>query len=444
LSPDKNILFPADIARASADTRLAALNNGIVGKAQSQDDLSAISKMQGVAIMLPIRNGADIIRQADVTLIAPFIDRELHRERVQAYCNAHFSAGQMGGGGMIASLRPDEWKKYIDAVGSIRESMRQDGDQQQVLDQPILLHCRTKEEAISNDVRDKVEEGLVSGIIVPDERYVGVYTANNADGFEDTFLGARGNLNGMRDLLVAYDPDLLLLSDHIRGVDAHTLNQQRLYRYGKNNKDPLFDSPSSSDSLRIGMVSLQGAYRLEEAMLREAAKNFNYNIEVVRIKTRAEMSHLDAIFLPGGWHAIQEEYYGDNRTDIMRGVRDMMKEGRHAFFSCAGAILARDEKRTSVGCSAGTAHNFMPFGVINNALTGIMETRMQFSGRELLVPGVFSAGPKFIEHDNLTTIGRVGSSVIALLEKRDNGGVHVATSLHSVPAVEAWYAGIKG
>ncbi len=91
------------------------------------------------------------------------------------------------------------------------------------------------------------------------------------------------------------------------------------------------------ESLKVGVLALQGGVVEHVHMLREAAKKLGVEVEVVEVRKREHLDGLRAIVLPGGESTAM--YRLGTRLGLSKPLKELLLEGVPALGTCAGAAL---------------------------------------------------------------------------------------------------------
>lgn len=89
--------------------------------------------------------------------------------------------------------------------------------------------------------------------------------------------------------------------------------------------------------MRIGILSVQGAFIEHEKMIWALRDAFQEAIECVEIRQKKDLDRIDGVILPGGESTVQGKLLRD--LDIFEGLRDKIAHGLPTLATCAGLIL---------------------------------------------------------------------------------------------------------
>jgi 5'-phosphate synthase pdxT subunit len=145
----------------------------------------------------------------------------------------------------------------------------------------------------------------------------------------------------------------------------------------------------------IGVVGLQGDYRLQQAGLERAVgAPCDAPLPAVRVqlvRSPAEFEAVDALVLPGGWSNLQSRMM--RTTGLDARVRMLHARGVPMLTICAGMILARS--RDGKGCEDRLALRLVEMTIDNNAVNGFRSVCWA-DGRQSRVP--FANAPVVAAH----------------------------------------------
>jgi len=92
----------------------------------------------------------------------------------------------------------------------------------------------------------------------------------------------------------------------------------------------------------IGIISIQGDYRVQANELKKAISKYtdnnNFQVRVQLVRTDIEVKDCDAIVLPGGWSNLQSAIY--NASGLNSSLRNHHSASKPILAICAGMILA--------------------------------------------------------------------------------------------------------
>lgn len=92
-------------------------------------------------------------------------------------------------------------------------------------------------------------------------------------------------------------------------------------------------SPSANAPTHVGVLALQGAFAKHVSMLQECDANLN----VVEVKTPAQLSNVDALVIPGGESSTISKLLDLNQ--LRDPIASRIADGMPVFGTCAGLIL---------------------------------------------------------------------------------------------------------
>jgi 5'-phosphate synthase pdxT subunit len=150
----------------------------------------------------------------------------------------------------------------------------------------------------------------------------------------------------------------------------------------------------SSEAFHIGVISVQGDYRIQALELASTIENFElerpivFNIHLVR--TVLEIEKCDALLLPGGWSNLQSSIF--DSTGIGSAIKRFDKSKKPILGVCAGMILAG--ARPGKDCTSRRLLRIADVTIENNAING-EHLVIDSAGRRF--KSVFSNGPVAID-----------------------------------------------
>lgn len=89
--------------------------------------------------------------------------------------------------------------------------------------------------------------------------------------------------------------------------------------------------------MKIGILSVQGAFVEHITMLDKLAKAENQNIECVELRKKEDLSGIDGIILPGGESTVQGQLL--RKLDMLDTLKSLIEDGLPTLATCAGLIL---------------------------------------------------------------------------------------------------------
>jgi|GEM_PF-7027501 len=334
----------------------------------------------------------------------------LHPQRVSDYVNRTEQyvgfhgkevpteeGARLGGPGLVTMTT-------LDALGeleAIKKSHRagknanaRDKLMEHGFEQPVIVRVNKAEDVLTPDVKLRVLAHEIEG-----------FSFSNAEEMLQFRAGWKGvALSGEDQNLVIPEPSILLEATpaellaffgNEQHFDAGTpcdgyiatepLNENtadgiwnaRVDRIAETHDEP-WEFPEGA--LRIGVINLQGASKVERWLLRQLQQQILtwMNIHIKMVHTREEIENLHGIVYPGGWHGPQLMFYNDERLGINDAVREAIQQERlGVFFSCAGAIGAGNPHKERIGCSQHPPSNFLDYGIHNNRFSGRIPMRFR-------------------------------------------------------------------
>lgn len=89
--------------------------------------------------------------------------------------------------------------------------------------------------------------------------------------------------------------------------------------------------------MRIGILSVQGAFIEHEKMISSLSNEFEETIECIEIRQKHDLKNIDGIILPGGESTVQGKLIKE--LDIFDELRELILGGLPTLATCAGLIL---------------------------------------------------------------------------------------------------------
>jgi glutamine amidotransferase PdxT len=348
----------------------------------------------------------------------------------------------------------------------------------QAVDTPVFLKVQGNQVdsgACTDSTMDNIRNGRVHGMIFRDSRDLsrfadwynekrsGISGSKLADGevFTSPTLVLRGDPNTVYEAIKSGDAKYAHAFFFDRPLSASQANDLRDARAGmmaqSHSPEPFYNPYSKKGTpgmsaedmhrLKIAVVNVQGAARLEAAMIALASKKVpGMSVEIALVQTRRQIEELnpDALVLPGGWHFIQHRMQQHPETGINAILEEMIEQQRvHVLGSCAGAILMRRPDvlgSRSIDCVPETANGMMPYTVKNNARSGRHDTQFltHSEGGDKLINfpnALYVSAPELIvdaNAQNLKTIAETNGETYGVIQRTDHHSpVHAATALHN-------------
>lgn len=89
--------------------------------------------------------------------------------------------------------------------------------------------------------------------------------------------------------------------------------------------------------MRIGILSVQGAFIEHEKQITAVAEHSGEQIECIEIRQKKDLEKIDGIILPGGESTVQGKLLKD--LDIFDELQGLILQGIPTLATCAGLIL---------------------------------------------------------------------------------------------------------
>lgn len=178
-------------------------------------------------------------------------------------------------------------------------------------------------------------------------------------------------------------------------------------------------------SLRVGVLAVQGAVSEHAEALRRAAEASGRDVEVVPVRTPADLRDVHGLVLPGGESTtISRLLRSSGLQDVVRrrGGRDLA-----LFGTCAGMILLCDRAGHDVAQKDVELLGFLDALVDRNAFgrqRESFETTLDVRGVGAM-PAVFIRAPAVLEQEGAEVLARFQDRIVALRR-----GTVLATAFH--------------
>uniref|UniRef100_A0A7J3ZJ69 Pyridoxal 5'-phosphate synthase subunit PdxT n=1 Tax=Fervidicoccus fontis TaxID=683846 RepID=A0A7J3ZJ69_9CREN len=98
--------------------------------------------------------------------------------------------------------------------------------------------------------------------------------------------------------------------------------------------------------MKIGVLALQGDCPEHEIAIERAARKLNLDVSTARVKSKADLSDISGIVLPGGESTTIGRLL--KRTGLLEPLREELERGLPALGTCSGAVLLASEVRDRV------------------------------------------------------------------------------------------------
>lgn len=406
----------------------------VVVRSEKEVDKQLLSNINAAGIFIasdiPIETAQRIIEKSDTVMFHEFVDAERYEELCEAYleCYTHKSyPAILGGPGMITVLpEPQGIDNYFQTVKELEKRLaNRTGQKINFLPQPLVVKVndtKTLDNAVSLHERNRIE-----GVLFNDHQLFRACKQKDA-----LFALFMGDIDKITE--IGHEFDGYIINQIPSQKKAKELIHIRVEKIAQRYNQPLFTS-KDKNRIRIGVVALQGAYFLEKALLESLQPILPYDIEIILVHTKEEMTYLDGIILGGGWHIPQYHLYNDRSLKIFGGIQELVHTGGHILFSCAGAILARNSQKSGEGCFP-ESFNLMDYGVINNKINGVRKFPIAGKTKQ----GVFVGAPQFVElGKNLEDVVYLDDKIaISVTKTNKNGSILTATSVHNRSIILRW------
>lgn len=177
--------------------------------------------------------------------------------------------------------------------------------------------------------------------------------------------------------------------------------------------------------LRVGVLAVQGAVSEHTEALRRAADEAGRDVEVIAVRTPADLEGVHGLVLPGG------ESTTISRLLRSSGLQDVVRErgGRDLalFGTCAGMILLCDRAEHDVAEKDVELLGFLNALVDRNAFgrqRESFEAVLEVAGVGAM-PAVFIRAPAVLEQEGAQVLARFRDRIVALRR-----GTVLATAFH--------------
>jgi glutamine amidotransferase PdxT len=363
----------------------------------------------GIVMAPSVRKVSALIRDAQRVIFHTFNPRrpQEYIDRGTLYVQHHGQKVEtnedirLGGPGLVTLA----WLDGLDALQRLKaehstgtHGSPQDRLMEQVLDQPVLVRVENANDVLTPQTKEKVFAHAVQGFVFqsPDDilRFHAAWKAVPLRADERMPLGTGITAHPEPSVLLEASPETLLrffaeaqnfvegnpcdgyiVTEPLSPDDAERIWDARVERIASAHRTPL---AFPEGVLRVGVLNLQGASKMESWLLEQARQQVLtwMNVRIEMVHTREEIENLHGLIFPGGWHGPQLMLYNDQRLGINEAVRDAISEDRLAvLFSCAGAIGAGNPKKERIDCSQHPPSNFLDYGIRNNVLNGEIHVR---------------------------------------------------------------------
>jgi glutamine amidotransferase PdxT len=418
---------------------------------------------------------------------------------VDQYSRAHASPTEggsvaMGGPGIITMCPVKhlegyyadraKWLAANTKQGSDRETRQRNNAIEQTSDTPVFLKVNANQmgNTCSDETMHNIQGGRVHGVIFHDIRdlqtFADWYQAQLAGqsgktrqeghmNFREPTLILRGEPGKVRDTIVSGDAakaHAFMFNKPLSAQQTRELRDARAAMMARSAEAESVPNPFAPNSeshaggdlphqLKVGVVHVQGAARLEAAMIAQASRNVpGMSVQLALIQTRQQLEHWnpDALVLPGGWHFLQHNMQEHPEIDINGVLGEIVQAQRmHILGSCAGAILMRQPDtvaKKSEGCVPGTALGILPYRVRNNARSGMHPTQFLIHGAQgeqwtNLPSALYVSAPQLLpeEQADLKIIAQTNEEIYGVIQRSGhNAPVYAATALHNLLPYVYW------
>ncbi|MBS3067425.1 pyridoxal 5'-phosphate synthase glutaminase subunit PdxT [Candidatus Micrarchaeota archaeon] len=178
-----------------------------------------------------------------------------------------------------------------------------------------------------------------------------------------------------------------------------------------------------TNSKKIGVLAFQGDVLEHINATRQAAKNSNLTCGIIEVRTKEQLSDLDALIIPGGESTVLQKLC--ERANIFED----MKKIKNIFGTCAGTItLAKTINNKEVGQRT---LGLMDIEVDRNAYGRQAESFEQDLDTKLgRIHAIFIRAPKIKKIGNSVKILAKNDNEIIICEQKVNGNYYLAATFH--------------
>lgn len=173
----------------------------------------------------------------------------------------------------------------------------------------------------------------------------------------------------------------------------------------------------------IGVLAFHGDVREHIQATKKAAKNLKLGINIVSVRTKADLAKLDGLIIPGGESTVLY------KLCEAEGMFEEMKKIKNIFGTCAGAImLAKEISHKMKGQQTLELMNIEidrnAYGRQNESFESSIDTNLG------PVNAIFIRAPKIKKvGENVKVLAKHNSEVIAC-EEKINGNYYLALCFH--------------
>ncbi|MFW5904059.1 MAG: pyridoxal 5'-phosphate synthase glutaminase subunit PdxT [Candidatus Saliniplasma sp.] len=146
--------------------------------------------------------------------------------------------------------------------------------------------------------------------------------------------------------------------------------------------------------MKIGVLSVQGAFSEHERALKRAADEMNIEMDIIRVKSPETVLDIDGLVIPGGESSTISRLV--EKFEIRQSILDISDEGIPIMGTCAGSILLASEGDEAVERSGTSLLSLMNMSVKRNAFGRqrySFECRVDLNGICEDFPAVFIRAP---------------------------------------------------
>ncbi|MFP4546342.1 MAG: pyridoxal 5'-phosphate synthase glutaminase subunit PdxT, partial [Methanomassiliicoccales archaeon] len=146
--------------------------------------------------------------------------------------------------------------------------------------------------------------------------------------------------------------------------------------------------------MKVGVVSVQGAFPEHIKSFRQAMSNLGLEGEVVTVRRRKDIDGVDCLVLPGGESTAISKLL--RRFELFETMREMVESGVPIMGTCAGCVLLAKEGGEEVNRTGTVLLGLMDMEVRRNAFgrqRESFETNLDIKGIDTPFQAVFIRGP---------------------------------------------------
>ncbi len=148
------------------------------------------------------------------------------------------------------------------------------------------------------------------------------------------------------------------------------------------------------DSLRIGVIAIQGDVSEHLSAVEKAGKHAGIPVQVAAVRREKELKDVSGIILPGGESTTISKLLV--RFGLSDAIKDMVNAGTPIMGTCAGAVLLASRGDKEVEKTGTELLELMPYGVMRNSFgrqKDSFEADLDIAGLDYPFHAVFIRAP---------------------------------------------------